>query len=119
MSRIKRGVQARKKHKKILEQAKGYYGARSRLFKVANQSVIKALQYSYRDRKQRKRVFRSLWITRINAAVREHGLNYSLFMSTLSKLGISLDRKILSDIAVFNKESFNMLAEKVKSALTA
>lgn len=117
MTRIKRGVQARKKHKKVLEQAKGYYGARSRLFKVANQSVIKALQYSYRDRKQRKRVFRSLWITRINAAIREHGLNYSLFMNTLGKLGIELDRKILADIAVFNKDTFNILAQKVKEAL--
>ena len=100
MSRVKRGVQAKKRHKKILKLAKGYRGARSRTFKVANQAVLKAGQYAYRDRKVKKRTFRSLWIIRINAAVREHGLSYSVFMNGLKKANIDLDRRVLANMAV-------------------
>ena len=100
MSRVKRGVQAKKRHKKILKLAKGYRGARSRTFKVANQAVLKAGQYAYRDRKVKKRTFRSLWIIRINAAVREHGLSYSVFMNGLKKANIDLDRRLLANMAV-------------------
>ena len=96
MSRVKRGVQAKKRHKKILKLAKGYRGARSRTFKVANQAVLKAGQYAYRDRKVKKRTFRSLWIIRINAAVREHDLSYSVFMNGLKKANIDLDRRVLA-----------------------
>ncbi|BCX82699.1 large subunit ribosomal protein L20 [Methylomarinovum caldicuralii] len=111
MPRVKRGVIARRRHKKILTQAKGYYGARSRVFRVAKQAVIKAGQYAYRDRKQRKRQFRSLWITRINAAAREHGLSYSRFMNGLHKADIAIDRKVLADMAVNDKEAFAELAK--------
>ena len=111
MPRVKRGVIARRRHKKILKQAKGYYGARSRVFRVAKQAVIKAGQYAYRDRKQRKRQFRSLWITRINAAAREHGLSYSRFISGLNKADIAIDRKVLADMAVNDKEAFAELAK--------
>ncbi|BCX87914.1 large subunit ribosomal protein L20 [Methylomarinovum tepidoasis] len=111
MPRVKRGVIARRRHKKILKQAKGYYGARSRVFRVAKQAVIKAGQYAYRDRKQRKRQFRSLWITRINAAAREHGLSYSRFMNGLHKADIAIDRKVLADMAVNDKEAFAELAK--------
>jgi len=114
MSRVKRGVQAKKRHKKILKLAKGYRGARSRTFKVANQAVIKAGQYAYRDRKVKKRTFRSLWIIRINAAVREHGLSYSVFMNGLKKANIDLDRRVLANMAVENKEGFASLVSKVK-----
>lgn len=117
MPRVKRGVVARKRHKKILKQAKGYYGARSRVFRVAKQAVIKAQQYAYRDRKQRKRQFRSLWIIRINALIRAHGLSYSQFIHGLKKADIAVDRKILSELAVHNKEAFANLAEQAKSAL--
>ena len=117
MARVKRGVQAHAKHKKVLKQAKGYYGARSRVFRVANQAVIKADQYAYRDRKQRKRQFRALWIVRINAAARLHGLSYSRFMSGLKKAGVEIDRKILSELAVFNKDAFAALAEQATKAL--
>ncbi len=117
MPRVKRGVQARARHKKVLKQAKGYYGARSRVYRVAKQAVIKAGQYAYRDRRQRKRQFRSLWIVRINAAAREHGLSYSRFMNGLSKAGVELDRKVLSDLAVFDKPAFGALAEQAKAAL--
>lgn len=117
MPRASRSVPARAKHKKILKAAKGYYGARSRVYRVAKQAVIKAAQYAYRDRKQKKRVFRALWITRINAAVREHGLSYSRFMHGLNKAGIEMDRKVLADIAVRDKAAFAAIAEKVKAAL--
>src|ERR1700722_3226593 len=100
MARVKRGVTARARHKKVLDKAKGYYGARSRVFRVANQAVIKAGQYAYRDRRQRRREFRALWIVRINAAARECGLSYSAFMFGLKKADINIDRKVLADIAV-------------------
>ena len=114
MSRVKRGVQAKKRHKKILKLAKGYRGARSRTFKVANQAILKAGQYAYRDRKVKKRTFRSLWIIRINAAVREHGLSYSIFMNGLKKANIDLDRRVLDNMAVEDKEGFASLVLKVK-----
>ena len=117
MARVKRGVVAHKKHKKILKQAKGYYGARSRIFRVAKQAVIKAQQYAYRDRKQRKRQFRSLWIIRINALVREQGLSYSQFVHGLKQAGILVDRKMLSELAVHNKDAFSALVEQAKIAL--
>lgn len=119
MPRVKRGVEARRRHKKILKQAKGYYGARSRVYRVAKQAVIKAGQYAYRDRKQRKRQFRTLWIVRINAAARQHDLSYSLFINGLKKANIELDRKVLAELAVFNKDAFAQLVEKAKSALAA
>lgn len=117
MPRVKRGVTARARHKKILKQAKGYYGARSRVFRVAKQAVIKALQYAYRDRRQRKREFRALWIVRINAGARLHGLSYSRFMNGLKKANIILDRKVLADLAVNDKLGFAKLAEQAKAAL--
>ncbi|UDG81520.1 50S ribosomal protein L20 [Candidatus Profftia lariciata] len=117
MARVKRGVIALARHKKIIKQAKGYYGARSRVYRVAFQAVIKAGQYAYRDRRQRKRKFRQLWITRINATARQNGISYSCFMNGLKKSSINIDRKILSDIAVFDKISFATLVEKAKSAL--
>ena len=119
MPRVKRGVTAHARHKKVLNQAKGYYGARSKVFRVAKQAVIKAGQYAYRDRRQRKRQFRALWIARINAAVREHGLTYSAFMNGLKKAGIEVDRKMLADLAVKDPQAFTVLAEKARSALTA
>ena len=119
MPRVKRGVASRARRKKVLKQAKGYYGARSRTFKVAKQAVIKAGQYAYRDRRQRKRHFRALWILRINAAAREHGLSYSRFISGLKKAAIDVDRKILADIALHEKEAFGVLANKAKEALSA
>jgi len=115
MARVKRGVTARAKHKKVLAKAKGYYGARSRVFRTAKQAVIKAAQYAYRDRKQKKRVFRALWIVRINAAAREHGLSYSVFMNGLKKASIAIDRKVLADIAVHDRTGFAKLAEQVKA----
>ncbi len=118
MARVKRGVTARAKHKKVLKKAKGYYGARSRVFRVAKQAVIKAAQYSYRDRKQKKRLFRSLWIMRINAAAREHGLSYSVFMNGLKKAAIEVDRKVLADIAVHDRTGFAKLAEQAKASLS-
>lgn len=116
MPRVKRGVTARARHKKVLKKAKGYYSARRSVYRVAKQAVIKAAQYSYRDRKQKKRVFRSLWIVRINAAARENGLSYSKFMAGLKTLNIEIDRKILADIAVFDKIAFKAIADKVKAA---
>jgi large subunit ribosomal protein L20 len=116
MPRVKRGVTAHARHKKILKLAKGYYGARSRVYRVAKQAVIKAGQYAYRDRRQRKRQFRALWIARINAAVREHGLSYSRFMDLLKKASIDLDRKVLADIAVYDKEGFAELVKQVHPA---
>lgn len=117
MPRVKRGVTAHRRHKKILKQAKGYYGARSRVFRVAKQAVIKAGQYAYRDRRQRKRQFRALWITRINAAARLHDLSYSRFVAGLKKAGIEIDRKVLADLAVHEKEAFGAIVEKAKAAL--
>jgi large subunit ribosomal protein L20 len=119
MARVKRGVTARRRHKKILKQAKGYYHARRKVFRVAKQAVTKALQYAYIGRKQKKRNFRSLWITRINAAARINGMSYSRFMNGLLKAGITLDRKVLADIAVHDANGFAALAEKAKSALAA
>lgn len=117
MPRVKRGVVAGAKHKKILAKAKGYQGARSRVFRVAKQAVIKAGQYAYRDRRQRKRQFRALWIVRINAAARECGLSYSCFMNGLSKAGIEIDRKVLADLAVHDKAGFAVLAAQAKALL--
>lgn len=116
MTRVKRGVVARRRHKKILKQAKGYYGARSRVFRVAKQAVIKAGQYAYRDRRQRKRQFRALWITRINAASRANGLSYSRFIAGLKKSGIEIDRKVLADLAVYEKAAFAAIVDKAKAA---
>lgn len=117
MPRVKRGVTARARHKKVLKAAKGYYGARSRVFRVAKQAVIKAAQYAYRDRRQRKRQFRALWIQRINAAARLHDLSYSRFMNGMKKAGIELDRKVLADIAVHDAAAFAQLASQAKEAL--
>jgi len=117
MPRVKRGVTARAKHKKILGKAKGYYGARSRVLRVAKQAVTKAGQYAYRDRRQRKRQFRALWIARINAAARQHGLSYSRFINGLKKAAIEIDRKVMADLAVFDKAAFAALAEQAKANL--
>jgi large subunit ribosomal protein L20 len=119
MARVKRGVTARARHKKVLAKAKGYRGARSRVFRVANQAVIKAAQYAYRDRRQKKRDFRGLWIIRINAAARECGMSYSVFMNALKKLAVSIDRKVLADIAVQDKVAFAAIAEQAKACLAA
>jgi len=119
MARVKSGVIAKARHKKVLSQAKGYYGARSRTYKVAKQAVIKAGQYAYRDRRQRKRQFRALWITRINAAARMHGLSYSRLINGLKIAEIEVDRKVLADIAVFDREAFGAIAEAAKEALAA
>ena len=117
MARVKRGVVANARHKKVLKQAKGYYGARSKAFKAAKQAVIKAGQYSYRDRRVRKRMFRSLWIVRINAASRQFDMSYSRFMDGLNKAGIEVDRKVLADLAVHDIAAFGALAEKAKASL--
>lgn len=119
MARVKRGVTARARHKKVMKQAKGYYGARSRVYRVAKQAVIKAAQYAYRDRRQRKRQFRSLWIARINAAARLNGLSYSRFMNGLSRSEIEMDRKVLADMAVNDPKAFAELALIAKQALAA
>jgi large subunit ribosomal protein L20 len=119
MPRVKRGVTARAKHKKVLAQAKGYYNARRKVFRVAKQAVAKSGQYAYRDRRVRKREFRALWIARINAAARECGLSYSRFMNGLKKATIDIDRKVLADIAVHDKKSFSVLADKAKAALAS
>jgi len=117
MPRVKRGVTARAKHKKIIALAKGYKGRRKNVFRVAKQAVIKAGQYAYRDRRQRKRQFRALWIARINAAARECGLSYSRMIDGMKKAQIEIDRKVLADIAVVDKTGFAALAEKAKAAL--
>lgn len=117
MPRVKNGVAARARHKKVLRQAKGYRGARSRTFRSAVQAVNRAGQYAYRDRRQRKRQFRALWIARINAAARAHGLNYSRLVDGLNKAAIELDRKILAELAVHNKDAFAAVAERAKAAL--
>ena len=117
MARVKRGVTAHARHKKILKAAKGYYGARSRTYRVAVQAVTKAGQYAYRDRRQKKREFRLFWIVRINAAARQNGLSYSKFVCGLKKASIEIDRKILSNIAIHDKSTFAVLVEKAKAAL--
>ncbi|MBO6194212.1 MAG: 50S ribosomal protein L20 [Clostridiales bacterium] len=117
MSRVKRGIRTRARHKKILKQAKGYFGKKSKLFKVANQQVLKSGNYAYRDRRNKKRDFRKLWITRINAAARLNGMSYSRFMDGLKKAGVELDRKVLSDIAITDPKGFTALVEKAKAAL--
>ncbi|MCY3752235.1 MAG: 50S ribosomal protein L20 [Gammaproteobacteria bacterium] len=114
MPRVKRGVTARARHKKVIEQAKGYRGRRKNVYRVAKQAVTKAGQYAYRDRRQRKRQFRALWITRINAAAREHGLSYSRFMDGLHKADIQVDRKVLAELAVNDKPAFAQLAEQAR-----
>ena len=119
MPRVTRGVVARKRHKKILKKAKGYYGARSRIFRVAKQAVTKAGQYAYRDRRQRKRQFRALWITRINAQSRENGLSYSDLINGLKKAEIDLDRRVLADLAVHDKSAFAAVVGQAKAALAA
>jgi len=117
MARVKRGVQARAKHKKVMAKAKGYYGARSRVYRVANQAVIKAGQYAYRDRRVKKREFRKLWIARINAAAREFDMSYSRFINGLTKAEIEVDRKVLADIAVHDIAAFGQLVEAAKAGL--
>lgn len=119
MPRVKRGVTAHARHKKVLKQAKGYYGARSKLYRTAKQAVIKAGQYAYRDRRQKKREFRALWIVRINAGAHENGLSYSRLINGLKKAGIEVDRKVLADLAVHDKTAFSALADRAKTALAA
>jgi large subunit ribosomal protein L20 len=119
MARVKRGVTARRRHKKIIKLAKGYYNARRKVFRVAKQAVTKAGQYAYIGRKQKKRQFRSLWIVRINAAARLHGLSYSRFMNGLLKANVTLDRKALADIAIHDPAAFGAIAEQAKRALAA
>ncbi len=117
MPRATRSVEAHARHKKVLKRAKGYRGARSRTFKTANQAVMKAGQYDYRDRRQRKRQFRVLWIARINAAARENGLSYSRFINGLKRAAVDVDRKMLADIAVHDSQTFTVLAEQAKASL--
>ncbi|MFD2229016.1 50S ribosomal protein L20 [Alkalimarinus sediminis] len=117
MPRVKRGVVARRRHKKVLKQAKGYYGARSRVFRVAKQAVIKAGQYAYRDRRQRKRQFRALWIARINAGARINGMSYSRLIAGLKKANVEIDRKVLADLAMNEKQAFAAVVETAKAAL--
>ena len=119
MARVKRGVTAHAKHKKVLKAAKGFYGRRKNTIRVAKQAVEKSMQYAYRDRKRRKRTFRSLWIQRINAATREHGLTYGRFIDGLNKAGIELDRKVLADIAVKDAAAFGALVQQAKQAVDA
>ena len=119
MARVKRGVVARRSHKKILKAAKGYYGARSRVFRVAKQAVIKAGQYAYRDRRVKKRNFRALWITRINAQSRAEGISYSRLIAGLKKADVILDRRVLADLAVHDKAAFAAVVAKAKDALVA
>jgi large subunit ribosomal protein L20 len=119
MPRVKRGVTARARHKKVLEQAKGFRGRRGNVFRIANEAVLKAGQYAYRDRRVRKREFRALWIQRINAAARECGMSYSVFMNGLKKAAIELDRKVLADLAVFDKPAFAKIASQAKASLGA
>lgn len=117
MPRVKRGVMANRKHKKILKQAKGYYGARSRVYRVAVQAVTKAGQYAYRDRRVKKRTFRRLWIARINAQSRVEGLSYSRLINGLAKSSIELDRRVLADLAVHDKDAFAAVVQRAKAAL--
>lgn len=117
MARVKRGVMAGRRHKKVLGKAKGYYNARRKVYRAAKQAVIKAGQYAYRDRRAKKREFRALWITRINAAARVHGLSYSRMVNGLQKAGIEIDRKLLADLAVNDAAAFGVIAQQVKAAL--
>ncbi|GAC1369328.1 MAG: 50S ribosomal protein L20 [Aquirhabdus sp.] len=119
MARVKRGVTAHRRHKKVLARAKGYYGARSRVYKVAVQAVMKAGQYAYRDRRQKKRTFRALWIARINAGARLNGLSYSRLINGLKKADVIIDRRVLADIAMHDAVAFSAIAEKAKGALAA
>ncbi|TGN39870.1 MULTISPECIES: 50S ribosomal protein L20 [Marinobacter] len=117
MARVKRGVVARRRHKKIMNQAKGYYGARSRVYRVAKQAVIKAGQYAYRDRRNRKRAFRALWIARINAGARANGLSYSRLIAGLKKANVEIDRKVLADLAMNEQQAFSAVVETAKASL--
>ena len=119
MPRVKRGVTARARHKKVLDAAKGYRGRRKNVYRIAKEAVMRAGQYAYRDRRNKKRDFRSLWITRINAGTRELGVTYSQFMAGLKKAGIDIDRKVLADLAVFDKPAFAKIAEQAKASLAA
>ncbi len=119
MPRVKRGVTARARHAKVLDQAKGYRGRRKNVYRIAKQAVMKAGQYAYRDRRVKKRDFRNLWIARINAAARECGMTYSVFMNGLKKAAVEVDRKVLADIAVFDKPAFAQLVETAKTTLAA
>jgi large subunit ribosomal protein L20 len=119
MARVKRGVTAHAKHKKVLKKAKGYYGRRKNTIRVAKQAVEKAMQYAYRDRKRKKRTFRALWIQRINAAVREHGLTYGRFIDGLGKAGIEIDRKVLADLAIKDAAGFKALCDQAAANLKA
>ncbi|WP_434778846.1 50S ribosomal protein L20 [Neisseria sp. Ec49-e6-T10] len=119
MPRVKRGVTARARHKKVLALAKGYRGRRKNVYRVAKQAVMKAGQYAYRDRRQRKRQFRQLWIVRINAGARENGLSYSKFMNGLKRASINIDRKVLADLAVFDKAAFAKIVEQAKASLAS
>lgn len=119
MSRVKRGVTTHARHRKVIKAAKGYYGRRKNTFRVANQAVEKAGQYAYRDRKTRKRNFRALWIQRINAAAREHGMTYGRFIHGLSKAGIEVDRKVLADLAVREPDAFESLVNQARNAASA
>ena len=119
MARVKRGVTAHAKHKKVYKAAKGYYGRRKNTIRIAKQAVEKAGQYAFRDRKNKKRTFRALWIQRINAGVRQFGLTYSRFINGLEKAGVTIDRKVLSDLAIREPAAFQMIVEKAKAALAA
>lgn len=119
MSRVKRGVTAHARHKKVLKAAKGYYGRRKNTIRVAKQAVEKAAQYDYRDRKAKKRNFRSLWIQRINAATRQHGMTYGRFIDGLNKAGVEVDRKVLSELAISQPDAFKALVDKAQGALAA
>ena len=119
MARVKRGVTAHARHKKVVDKAKGYYGRRKTVFRVAVQAVEKAEQYAYRDRRNKKRDFRALWIQRINAGVRQHGMTYSVFINGLKLAGIDLDRKVLADLAVREPDAFASIVEQAKAALPA
>ncbi len=119
MARVKRGVVANRRHKKVLKQAKGYYGARSRIYRVAVQAVTKAGQYAYRDRRVKKRAFRALWITRINAQARVNGMTYSRLIAGLKKANIEVDRRVLADLAVHDKPAFNAILNQAKASLAA
>ena len=119
MPRVKRGVTARARHKKVLAAAKGYRGRRGNVYRIAKQALMRAGQYAYRDRRNRKRVFRALWIARINAAVREHGMTYSAFIHGLHKASIGLDRKVLADLAVRDKAAFASIVAQVRSTIAA
>jgi large subunit ribosomal protein L20 len=119
MARVKRGVTAGRRHKKVLGKAKGYYNARRKTYRAAKQAVIKAGQYAYRDRRQKKRQFRALWIQRINAAARAHGLSYSRLIEGLTKAGLAIDRKVLADLAMNDAHAFGVIAEQVKAKLAA